>query len=114
MKNERKGRVEMHNDGHKMEHHHDNDMHRGFHEEAYGHMKKGYSEMSEGKEHIRPQYEGYEGEGMKGRGGREIARDIKMEGGGRQAKQHKQRMETGFRDDTVYGKMPPRPGKIDS
>jgi len=114
MKHERKGRVETHHDGHKIEHHHDNDLHRDHHEEAYGHMKKGYKEMSDGREHVREQYEGFEGSGAGGMGRREIARDIKVEGGGRQAKQHKQRMEAGFEDDTVYGKIPPRPGKIDS
>ena len=106
-----KHRVETHHDGHKFEHHHENDLHRDHHEMAHGHMRKGYHEMMKDGGHEKEYIHSGE-HGMMS--GREVARELKMEGGGRQAKQHKQRMAAGMRDDTVYGKIPPRPGRIDS
>jgi hypothetical protein len=98
-----KSRVESHKmGGMKIEHHHDNDMHSDHHKNAYGHMDMSYNEMHKAGGHkAESRYSGISG----------LPRgEVKMmenSGGGRMSKQHKQ-------DDTVYGKMPPRPGKIDS
>jgi len=113
----RKSRVESHKmGGMKIEHHHDNDMHKDHHEKAHGHMTRGYHEMHKLGGHApESQYEGIRGLPMG------EVREVERAGAGRMAKQYRQReamedrgMGRESRDDTVYGKIPPRPGKIDS
>lgn len=99
----RKSRVETHRmGGMKIEHHMDNDMHSDHHENAYGHMDKSYHEMmKDGGHKAESRYEGIRGL-PKG----EVSK-MENSGAGRMARQARQ-------DDTVYGKIPPRPGTIDS
>jgi len=114
---EHKSRVESHKmGGMKIEHHHDNDMHRDHHEKAHGHMGRGYHEMHKmGGLKPESQYEGVRGLPMG-----EVHR-LEKSGAGRMARQYREReaMEDSGRerkpkDDTAYGKLPPRPGTIDS
>lgn len=113
----RKSRVESHNyGGMKIEHHHDNEMHKGHHEMAHGHMDRDYHEMHKmGGLMPESQYEGIRGMPMG-----EVHR-LEKAGAGRMARQYRQReaMEEGKdtrmpTDDTVYGRLPPIPGTIDS
>lgn len=116
-----RGKVHTMHDGHKHEYHYDDDhhhkMHHDAHEISHGHRDMGYHDMHEHgglpRETI---YYGINGGSIADRrsGMAEVERDRKMEGGGRMARQHKQRAGAGMRDDTVYGKMPPVPGRIDS
>lgn len=116
MKHPSHHKVETHLDGHKFEYHHDNDMHEDSYEMAHGHRNSPFTEMhADGGLPREEMYYGITGGDMNARRGMgEMEKERKMEGGGRMARQHKQRLGTGMRDDTVYGRLPPIPGRIDS
>lgn len=107
------GSGKMHNLEYKIEYFPDNDMHDDVHERMYGyrdgsHMKAGRGEYVGGH----PLKTG-------GASMMEIEAELKTHSGGRMARRDRQYKAAGKSmgndvDDTVYGRLPPVPGRIDS
>lgn len=90
------GKGKTHSLEYKIEYFPDNDMHGDVHDKMHGYR---------------------DGSHMKGgMNVREAERELKTHSGGRLAKRHRQYEAAGGRDidDTVYGRLPPVPGRIDS